>query len=149
MTDQPTIARKAPTAQQFADACEALIGTPFKHRGRNHAGIDCRGLFLVGLEDVGAPVEPFDDYQPQPDPAVLLREVRARFDEVAWHERLLPGRILVLRQRNGGDPKHFAVTLGLGMAMHRDTLKAKRFRVHDEFVHSVWRARGIDYQEGG
>lgn len=137
------------TPEQFADACEALIGTPFRHRGRNHAGIDCRGLFLVGAADAGVPIEPFDDYEPQPDPAVLLREVRARFDEVAWAERILPGRILVLRQKVGRDPKHFAVTLREpGWAIHRDTVKAKRFRVRDEFVHSVWRVRGINYEGG-
>ena len=81
---------------------------------------------------------------------MLLREVRARFDEGAWAERLLPGRVLALRQKNGGDPKHFAVTLREpGWAIHRDTLKAKRFRVRDEFVHSVWRLRGINYEGGG
>lgn len=134
------------TAQKFADAAEALLGAPFRHRGRNAAGIDCIGLAFAAATNIGVEIAPFISYEPQPDPAVLLRAVRDRCDEAPWHERLLPGRLIVLRQRTGGDPKHFAVTLGNGWAAHVTATKNRRAKVRDEFVHSVWHVRGIDYR---
>ena len=41
-------------AERFAAAAEALVGTPFRFRGRDRAtGIDCVGLVLAALADIG------------------------------------------------------------------------------------------------
>lgn len=134
------------TALAFAMAAESLLGAPFRHRGRSTAGIDCIGLTFVAAERVGNTIKPFIDYEPQPDPEVLLAAVRERCDEVGWAERLLPGRLVILRQRMGGLPKHFAVTLGDGWAAHVSAKRSVRAKINDQFVHSVWRVRGIDYE---
>lgn len=140
----------AATAERFAKAAEALLGRPFRHRGANEAGFDCRGYVFVAAAAIGVSMEPFADYERQPDPEVVLAETVRRCDRAEWEERLLPGRVLLLRQSDGGGPKHFAITLGEvlgdGWAVHATETGTKRARIRDEFVHSVWRVRGIDYQ---
>lgn len=134
------------TAVQFAAACESLMGSPFHHRGRTRAGIDCIGLVFAGASQIGVEIPPFLEYGRTPDSEVLMRAVRERCDEVAWGERLDIGRLLVLRQRANGQPRHFAVTLGCGMAVHVGETKSERRVIPDVLVHSVWRVRGINYE---
>ena len=41
----------------FIAAARSYIGTRWKHQGRDRRGIDCGGLVLASLRDIGKPVE--------------------------------------------------------------------------------------------
>ena len=45
-----------PDRARFASAAEALVGTPFRFRGRDReTGFDCVGLVLAALAEIGRP----------------------------------------------------------------------------------------------
>lgn len=49
--------------ERFAAAAEALVGTPFRFRGRDRqTGLDCVGLVLAALTDSGRPAPRLGGY---------------------------------------------------------------------------------------
>ena len=132
------------TAALFAAAAEGLLGAPFHHRGRCAAGMDCIGLVFVAAAAIGVQIDPFTDYERQPDPQVLLAALRDRAAPAHWDERRAVGRLIVLRQRDGADPRHFCIGTGDDWAVHVAD-KVRRLRFADVLVHSVWRVHGISY----
>jgi cell wall-associated NlpC family hydrolase len=133
------------TAQQFADAAVSTRGARFQHRGRTETSQDCVGPVFVAARVCGIELAPFTDYERTPDEAVVLAATQERCDPRDWGEHMLPGRVLLLRQRPGGAARHFAVSLGGGYAVHQET----RARIIDlrenlEQLHSVWLLRGVE-----
>lgn len=41
------------STSQIIDCARSYLNTPFRHRGRNRAGIDCAGLVICTLTDLG------------------------------------------------------------------------------------------------
>ena len=41
------------SASQIIETARSYLETPFRHRGRNRAGIDCAGLIICVLKDAG------------------------------------------------------------------------------------------------
>lgn len=56
------------TRNDIIDAAVALLGTPFRHRGRSASGTDCIGLVILIGRSVGAVSKDFDylDYEKMP-----------------------------------------------------------------------------------
>lgn len=133
------------TAQQFADAAASTRGARFHHRGRTEAAQDCVGPVFTAARVCGIPLAPFTDYERTPDEAVVLAATQERCDPREWGEHMLPGRVVLLRQRTDGAARHFAVSLGGGYAVHQES----RARIIDlrenlEQIHSVWLLRGVE-----
>lgn len=69
----------------FIAAARSLIGTPWRHQGRDLTGVDCAGLVVYAARAAGIEIdEPLTPaYGRQPVPPELLRRLRA-------HARLVP-----------------------------------------------------------
>lgn len=64
----PTVNREA-----VIEEARKWIGTRWVHQGRSSAGVDCAGLLICVLSDLGLPVEDMQGYRRSPD-GLLFRE---------------------------------------------------------------------------
>jgi len=67
--------------RRFIAAARALVGAPFKHRGRSAEGVDCVGLVVLALAAVGRGVADRDDYGRNPFRDGLREAAVAHFGE--------------------------------------------------------------------
>lgn len=114
----------------------------FSHRGRMPNRCDCVGLVFVTAAALGIEVEPFIDYQRQPDSAVVLAMVAKRCDARDWSEWGVRGRILIVKPDVAADPIHVAVSTGNGLALQMGR-RMRGVQIDRELVHSVWTLRGV------
>lgn len=133
------------TAQAYADAAAALVGSRFHHHGREPGHLDCAGIVFVAAWKCGLPTPDHLDYLPTPDADVVRKAIADRCTPRPWREWMDPGRVVVLRHRIDGAPRHFAVSLGGGLAIHQET--RARFidlREHRESIQSVMILKGVE-----
>lgn len=95
------------------------LGVRWRHQGRaRRTGLDCLGLVVVALEDLGYEVEDNTTYRRRPDDELLLAIVQRQLDEVPV-EDMQSGDILLMhfqdRQRS---PYHFAIVTEDGGMIH-------------------------------
>jgi cell wall-associated NlpC family hydrolase len=83
-------------------AARRYLGTPFRHRGRTSAGLDCAGLAWVAYRDCGLALPDFRLYGPEPHDDGLIRHITAALGEPVAVAPVRPsglrvGDVLVLR----------------------------------------------------
>jgi cell wall-associated NlpC family hydrolase len=68
------------SASQIVDTAKSYLDTPFRHRGRNRAGIDCAGLIICVFNDLGIMPEGYLEqlYSNVPKPG-LVEDTLYRF----------------------------------------------------------------------
>lgn len=98
-----------PTRSNFIDALRAYVGTPFRHQGRNPKfGIDCLGLIVCGLRDIGIEVKDNLNYGRRP----VFKEMEAGLLEhsviISMYDAL-PGDVLWIKWLRDPYPYHLAV----------------------------------------
>ncbi len=137
------------TAQDFADAAYALVGTPWHHQGRvPGVGIDCAGVVACAAMACGIVLQDVRDYTLPASPALIERMLASSFDRDA-EPVLGVGRVLLFRI--GREPQHMAVAIGGGKMVHGLDRKRRAVVVDrlDEVwgyrLHSTWRLRGVSY----
>lgn len=134
------------TRAEFLDAAEAYIGAPVRHRGRNQFGMDCVGLAIAALADVGVTVDGSVRYPPLPSSELLTQHLR-RFCDTVDEKEAEPGDLLQVVY--AGDARHVAVL------HHREG--ERHYAVHasaslkrvvlgpiGERVVAWWRVRGLE-----
>lgn len=134
------------TAQDFAAAALALVGTPWHHQGRlPGVGLDCVGVAVCAAQACGIAVQDVRDYTLPADPSTFLRLLSVNCERDA-EPTLAAGRLVVFRI--GQHPQHLAVLLDSGRMVHGIDRK-RRAVVLDVLtdpwryrVHSTWRLRG-------
>ncbi|MBS3962570.1 MAG: C40 family peptidase [Sandarakinorhabdus sp.] len=93
-------------------AARGFIGTPWRHQGRlKGVGVDCVGLVVGALAEVGILVDGRTDYPRQPDPDELLGQLRT------WCRRrpkARPGDILLFAM-DGHRPQHIGIATDIGV----------------------------------
>lgn len=92
----------------FVAACRAYDGVKFKHRGRSRAGgIDCAGLIICALQDLGQ--TPFDIkvYGREPYRDGLRQTVQKNLGEPVPKHTMKAGDILLMRFTK--NPHHLGV----------------------------------------
>jgi len=75
-------------------AARSFLGVPWRHLGRSRGGVDCIGLVLLSLREVGVQIDDPAPYQREPQGTRLLDGIRAHAAQVA---RERPGDILLFR----------------------------------------------------
>lgn len=137
-----------PRTDEFIEAARSYIGVKWMHQGRNRMGIDCVGLVVNSLADIGLVVPDMKGYRRQPDPAVFLGHI---------HEHSLPeanpapGMVGIFRA--GPQPCHigiFAEKYGQLSLIH--AYAGQRVVMEEPFIHhwpsllmEVRKVQGLSY----
>lgn len=94
----------------------SYLGTPFHHQGRlKGVGVDCVGLIVCVLRDLGREVNDSFDYNGHPDSAFLREKLREHFNEIA-PDAAREGDIFLFRI--GRNPQHLAFSMASGQIIH-------------------------------
>lgn len=86
-------------------AARAYVGVPFRHLGRNRAGLDCVGLLLTAAADAGIAAEDPGRYDRGHRGWDMLEWLGARFDRVTLPGHV-DGDILVFSSADTHFPTH-------------------------------------------
>jgi cell wall-associated NlpC family hydrolase len=95
------------------------LGVRWRHQGRaRKTGLDCLGLVVVALEDLGYDVKDNTTYRRRPNDRLLLSLVSQQLDEVPV-EDIQSGDIILMhfKDRNKS-PYHFAIYTENGGMVH-------------------------------
>jgi cell wall-associated NlpC family hydrolase len=95
------------------------LGVRWRHQGRaRKTGLDCLGLVVVALEDLGYDVQDNTTYRRRPNDRLLLSLVSQQLDEVPV-EDIQSGDIILMhfKDRNKS-PYHFAIYTENGGMVH-------------------------------
>ncbi|AOJ62497.1 hypothetical protein WJ32_08520 [Burkholderia ubonensis] len=105
------------TRQQVVDEARTWIGTRWQHQGRlKGVGVDCAGLVVCVMRNVGVEVRDVDGYTRRPDGS-LLDIVRAQTEPAdVW----CAGDVAVFQWDN--DPCHLAIMTGPNSIIHAHAL---------------------------
>ncbi len=82
------------TPAAFIAAARSYLGTPWRHMGRNRAGLDCIGLVLVAAGDAGLSLPDPAPYEREPADARLVLEASQLAQRVSVPS---PGDVIVFR----------------------------------------------------
>lgn len=102
---------------QYAALCEALAGVPYVHQGRTLEGMDCVGVPLYGVEQMGYDVSAIPNrYRKNANHVRLLHALQDSGFVKPGTLDGTPGQLLLFNV--GGGPRHFGVTLANGYMIH-------------------------------
>lgn len=76
------------------EAARAYLGTPFRHQGRSRSGLDCVGLVVLSLADIGHAVADVTTYGPNPHHGLLEQHLVETFGPSIGRSDLQPGDIV-------------------------------------------------------
>ena len=94
--------------QQFVEEVRKEIGTPYRNQGRlGGVAVDCAGLVVVAARRTGLHIVEESDYSMRPDPAVLLRCIRASGLVQSSLPQAAAGDMIVMRF--DANPRHLAI----------------------------------------
>ena len=104
--------------REFVEAARALVGTPYRHAGRNGYGIDCGGLIILAARRAGLLPPDWDvpPYSPIIDVGMILDGLRKWCEPVERPGEPKAGDILLMRILRR--PQHLAVATGEGSMIH-------------------------------
>jgi cell wall-associated NlpC family hydrolase len=130
------------------DAARSFVGTPFLHQGRNRRGLDCIGLVIAALTQVGVIYyEEPPTYTRLPRGGSLLDPLRSYCKEAATIE---PGVVVAMRFRR--EITHVALVTGPTIIHAYEG--AKRTVEHGynnrwrKLTVGQWRLPGVEYEAG-
>lgn len=107
------------------------IGVRFQHQGRNAAALDCAGLIVVSLKDMGLTVSDEIAYGRSPAKNLIKTRIESNFeimDEVE-NKDYKEGDIFLMRFIN--EPQHVAICSNEGSGIIHAYLKVGKVVEHD------------------
>lgn len=94
-------------ANELVETAKSLVGTRYRHQGRNEAGLDCAGLMIVTGQRCGLSNFDTTSYSNRPNAVEFTREMmRAECKQIPLAE-LSHGDLL--RINTAGWPVHIAI----------------------------------------
>lgn len=129
------------TGHDIAEAARMLLGTPFRHQGRDpDVGLDCVGLVVAAHAAVGLDLSGRTDYPRRPSADELRSALRRELRQVPTGLPWGPGDVLQIREGGGRYGRHTAVALGNGKMAVADPGSGVRVRtIRPEAVEGVFR----------
>ncbi len=124
------------TPQEVITQARTWVGVPFLHQGRTREGVDCVGLLVAVLREVGHDPADSTRYPFRAKSAVLMQHLAAECDEqpVGGEQ---PGDVLVCSMR-GEEPYHVALLTERGTLIHAVSLIGTVVEHHFD---DAWRGR--------
>lgn len=136
----------------FAAAAESFAKVRWRLHGRSRdAGVDCGGLLVAALAEVGIEVPDSRDYDARmPDPELLWRLCRGGGVETD-HADCGPGRVGLCRWKTREDPRHLVIMLERRRIVHvypevRKVVVVSASWMTGKLV-TVFRANNVEYGE--
>jgi len=83
------------------------LGSPFRHQGRTHTGIDCAGLIIKALSNLGTNLYDVPGYGRQPKDSELEGQMDKQLVRLSAQESWRVGDVLLMRF--GLEPQHVAL----------------------------------------
>ena len=119
----------------IVDKAREYLGVKFRHQGRSkETGVDCAGLVICVLRDLGMTPADSSDYNMSPNPSQMLGIILQSAVEIPRCEAM-PGDVLWMRFST--QPQHVAIITENGI-IHS---YSKRGEVVEHSLNSVWRKR--------
>lgn len=95
-------------------AARAYLGVPFRHQGRNKLGLDCAGLVVVALADIGIVVDDEVGYSLNPHKGRLEACIaRNTFLKEISVDQITTGDVLLIAFKQA--PQHVAIKTDNGI----------------------------------
>lgn len=102
--------------EAFAAAARSYLRVPFRHYGRNRAGLDCVGLLLLAARDAGIAAEEPAKYERGRRGWDIRAWLRERLDELPRDAETRDGDVLLFA--DGRFPAHLGVRSTLHLLPH-------------------------------
>lgn len=111
------------------------VGVPYRHQGRSRTGVDCIGLAVVVVRDLGVMDYDIDGYGRTPSGRMMTRLLSERCQPVPLAD-IEEGDLL--HMAFGGQPQHVAIVSGTNPAriIHAD---ATAGHVVEHGLDATWR----------
>lgn len=122
------------TRTELIAIARAWIGVPFRHQGRNRAGVDCGGLLLAVGAEAGLELAQPGVYSQSPDPALIAAALGANCARIPYAQAL-PGDVLWLSF--AGEPRHVGLLTEIGLLHAWEKPRA----VVEHRIDATWRRR--------
>lgn len=98
--------------EEFVNRLRDYRDVPFRHLGRSMEGVDCIGLIVCSLKDVGIEVVDNTTYRRIPNPKLLLDTVNLNnVVKIENIKEIKVGDILLMKFDK--EPQHFSVVVSL------------------------------------
>jgi cell wall-associated NlpC family hydrolase len=139
-----------PTAHEFVQAARRMVGSRWRLHGRiPAAGLDCGGLLVAAMADVGIEAVDSLDYDARmPPPELLWSLCRQNGTEQPWSDQG-EGRVGLCSWDRGDLPRHLVVMLAERRIAHVDASARRVVEVPagwlDGRLLSVFRVNQIEY----
>lgn len=95
----------------IVEKAKEYLGVRFAHQGRSKKGLDCVGLYICVLRDLGIEFEDVAAYGRKPSAKLLLETIRKVCNEVSL-DNLQAGDLLLMKY-GSQEPLHTAIYAGL------------------------------------
>lgn len=92
-----------PNNNDFIESARSYMGVKWRHQGRNRMGVDCVGLVICALADIGVEVPDMQGYRRSPDP-IFVEHIR---NNSAAAIGPVPGTLGIFR--DGTQPCHVGI----------------------------------------
>lgn len=123
------------TRKDFYEEARKWVGIPWKHQGRNRAGIDCGGLLIMTAKGLDLPHEDTLDYGREPTSTSLMSHLSKMLTKRQNNE-ILPGTVGIFRE--GAYPCHISIFSEKFNSLHViHALVKRRGTVEDPYVQQV------------
>ena len=129
---------EALSANAFVAAGRRYIGTPFRHQGRGHGGLDCVGLLVAIARDLGLPHRDVTGYTRRAEGMGFLEHFRGQLLEIPLGA-ITPGDVLVFVETVY--PCHTGLCSSRHGALHLIHAHAPRRMVIEEPLDGAWRQK--------
>src|SRR5688572_12541928 len=134
------------SADMVVDEARSWVGVPFLHQGRSRSGVDCVGLILQVLQDLGCITDDFKrpSYGRLPNQGHLERQIS---EYCLPLDQLIPGALIGVQWH--GDAAHVAIYTGDNIIHAYE--KRKQVVEHGfrgkwlERIKGVWALPGVYY----
>lgn len=100
-----------PSSDDLIAVARSYLGVKWRHQGRNRMGVDCVGLVLCSLAELGIPAPDMKGYRRTPDP-IFVEHIR---NNSLPADAPIPGTLGIFR--DGTQPCH----VGIFATMHGQT----------------------------